>query len=294
MILKKGLKNNKNVKVLQEFLGLHQDGDFGDLTEQKVKEWQLNNGLKPDGIVGPKTWDEMGIATTDDFENINKLVGGRIIKHHFLPKGEYRPGPTKKEYLFLHHTAGWHNPFNQVNQWANDTRGSIGTEYLIGGPSVRGNSSKYDGEVVKCIPDGGYGWHLGNNGSQYMHTHSVGIETCNFGQITNGKTWAGTNVHESQITTLKQSFRGYKQWHKYSDEQLKSLNQLIIHIANTENIDVRDGLVKLIKEKGIKAFDYNEKAYYGKIRGMLVHTNTREDKYDMYPCDRLVDMLLSL
>ncbi|MDQ4144271.1 MAG: peptidoglycan-binding protein, partial [Actinomycetota bacterium] len=32
------------------------DGIFGSKTETAVKEYQTNNGLVADGIVGPRTW----------------------------------------------------------------------------------------------------------------------------------------------------------------------------------------------------------------------------------------------
>jgi peptidoglycan hydrolase-like protein with peptidoglycan-binding domain len=32
------------------------DGDFGPLTEQAVREFQLGQGIEVDGIVGPITW----------------------------------------------------------------------------------------------------------------------------------------------------------------------------------------------------------------------------------------------
>ena len=34
--------------------------------------------------------------------------------------------------------------------------------------------------------------------------------------------------------------------------------------------------------------------YYGKVKGMWTHTNTRKDKSDMFPQQELIDMLLSL
>ena len=33
------------------------DGIFGTRTEEAVKAFQRNNGLSPDGIVGPKTYE---------------------------------------------------------------------------------------------------------------------------------------------------------------------------------------------------------------------------------------------
>jgi len=53
-------------------------------------------------------------------------------------------------------------------------------------------------------------------------------------------------------------------------------------------------IVDLIKEKGADAFEFNEDAYYGRVKGLWTHTNTRKDKTDMFPQTELLDMLLSL
>ena len=134
-VLRKGSKN-ENVKLLQRFLKLKDDGDFGDKTEAAVKEWQKKNGLKDDGIVGPKTWEAMGLASTDISERVEKPSEGLVIEQYFLPKDEYLAGPTDKEYVFLHHTAGGHNPYQVVDMWARDTRGRIATEFILGGQAA--------------------------------------------------------------------------------------------------------------------------------------------------------------
>jgi hypothetical protein len=216
------------------------------------------------------------------------------LKDTYLPKGEYKQGPTNKEYIFLHHTAGWHNPYKTIDNGVEIDRGAVATEFVLGGPSVKGNDNKYDGEMVQAFPEGGYGWHLGKNGSQHMHTHSVGIEVCNFGYIVNGKTYAGTTVSDSQIVELAKPFRGHKLWHRYSDAQIEALHKWILWIAERDGIDVRAGLPALIKEKGADAFEFNEDAYYGKVKGLWTHTNTRKDKVDMFPQQELLDMLTNL
>ena len=304
MILKIGSKG-KNVELLQEFLNIYVDGDFGPNTEKAVKKWQKQNGLLDDGIVGPITWNSMGISTTDIMENSEIL-----IKEKLLPRGQYLSGPTKKEWLFLHHTAGWHNPYNTVSAWGRDTRGQIATEFVIGGQSIKGGDEKFDGEVVKCIPDGGYGWHLGI-GNNVMHRNSVGIEVCNFGQLTKGGytkkgvrvklnpdkfyTYVGTEVHPSQIVELSQPFRGFKHWHKYSDNQIDNLKELILFIANRDSIDVRKGLIELIKKEGeFVAFNRTDVALCERTKGMWNHTNVMRGKVDMFPQPELVQMLLSL
>ena len=293
MILKIG-SNGKEVKELQEFLEIQADGIFGKGTDTAVREWQQEEGLVVDGIVGPATWNSMGLASTDISEQVFETENGLTIEKHYLPKGEYKVGPTKKEYVFLHHTAGWNNPFKTINQWGRDDRGAIATEFVLGGQSVRGNDDKYDGKMVQSFPEGGYGCHLGNNGSQHMHTHSVGIEVNNFGYIVDGKTYAGQTASASQIVTLKEPFKGYKTWHRYSDKQIENLRLWLLWIAERDNIDIREGLPSLIKEKGAKAFDFNPDAYYGKIKGVWTHTNTRRDKFDMFPQDELLEMLTNL
>jgi len=293
MILKKGTRGNE-VKLLQEFLDAGADGIFGPGTERAVKKWQSENGLVVDGIVGPATWDAMGLASTDDSEKVYTTENELIINRSYLPKGEYLEGPTKKEYLFLHHTAGWNNPYKTIRNWGNDTRGRIATEFVLGGQKLTNGNSDYDGVMVQCMPEGAYGWHLGKNGSQYMHKHSVGIEVNNFGYLKNGKAYQGSTAHESQIVELAESFRGYKQWHRYSDAQIEALDKWIRWIGERDGIDIRAGLPALVKEKGVAAFDWNADAYYGKVKGLWTHTNTRKDKTDMFPQQELLDLLVSL
>ena len=51
-----------DVVTLQKKLNLIPDGNFGPLTDKAVKEFQKKNGLTADGIVGPKTWEVLGVT----------------------------------------------------------------------------------------------------------------------------------------------------------------------------------------------------------------------------------------
>ena len=153
----------------------------------------------------------------------------------------------------------------------------------------------YDGQIIRTYPEGCQGYHIGKCGSSYMTTHSVGIEICNMGQIKNGKTYVNTPCIESQMVTLKEPFRGYKTYHKYSDASLKATHDLLLYIANRDNIDLHKGLYQWIKKDGAKAFDFQSDAYYGKVKGgMMTHANIRKDKNDLFPQDEVMDMILSL
>ena len=298
MILKIG-SNGPDVADLQEALGIAADGAFGPKTEAAVKEFQAQNGLTADGIVGPKTWAALGLASTDASERIYHTADGLAIERRMLPAGEYFEGPTKKEYLFLHHTAGGNNPFRTVDGWATDDRGRIATQFVVGGPNPKTGDTTYDGVVVECFDDGGYAWHLGKNGSQQMHKTSVGIEVCNFGWLTKSGdkyvTYVNTAVENDQVLDLGYAFRGQRYWHRYSEAQIDSLRKLILEVARRHGIDVRKGLVeRLHSVSPAEAFDWNDDAYHGRIKGMWTHTNTRRDKTDLSPQPDLVAMLLSL
>ena len=67
----------EEVKVLQRYLGINPDGNFGPVTDKKVREWQKSKGLTPDGVVGPHSWSIIfpngQIATTTKPEQSNNI-----------------------------------------------------------------------------------------------------------------------------------------------------------------------------------------------------------------------------
>ncbi|HEY9113257.1 MAG TPA: peptidoglycan-binding protein [Bacteroidales bacterium] len=81
MLLKIYSKSD-DVKKMQSSLGLKPDGDFGPITEQKVKEWQAKNSLPVTGIIDDKCWKVMfaGASELNNFVpegkfNLDKLKG---------------------------------------------------------------------------------------------------------------------------------------------------------------------------------------------------------------------------
>mgnify|MGYP003970084311 CR=1 FL=1 len=280
------------VEIIQKQLGLDVDGYYGYKTESAVKSFQEENDLVADGIAGDKTMDAL-------FPSTDLQESDAWIEEYHLPLGQYCSNITNKEYIFIHHTAGWNNPYKVIDQWKRDSRGRIATQYVIGGPHPKTSDSKHDGVVLECFRKENWAYHLGKNGSSHMHSHSVGIEVCNFGPLTKDGdkyyTWANTEVHSNNVCDLGEKWRGYQYWHDYSDEQIASLGRLIKYIAKTHNIDVSLGLKEGLKnEKPFKAFDYKDDAFYGRIKGVLSHSNTRKDKTDMYPHPQLVEMLKNL
>lgn len=293
-VYKRGSKGEQ-VKQIQKALGIPVDGTFGFNTELAVKKFQKEHGLFSDGIVGKKTLDALMMNMDTDLTQLVTPGFSLNIENRFLPKNEYINGKYKNEYIILHHTAGHDDPCQVVDSWGKDSLGKIATEFVIGGKRGTDSRSIYDGKIVKAFPDGNQAYHIGQCGSTNMATHSVGIELCNIGWVKNGKSYAGTTVMPNQIVNLLQPFRGYSSWQRYTQAQLKSLHDLLLFIANRDNIDLHKGLIEWIKKEGAaKAFEFHQDAYYGKVKGLLTHANIRKDKFDVSPQPDLIDMLLTL
>ena len=306
-MLKKGDKG-EDVKQLQRILGFKGkdiDGIFGDKTRRAVMDYQLYHELDPDGVVGNDTWtlllskggkiEAIG-QDTDLTKQYYTTKYNQIIHKYYLPKDEYVHEKFKNEYVMLHHTAGNANPYACIDHWAKDDRGRIATEFVLGGRDHRSGSDKYDGVMVQAFPEGNLGWHIGNSGSGYMNRRTVGLEICSNGYLDKDKrSYVKTKAIDSEVITLPEAFRGALYWHKYSDKQIEEVDKWIRYIADRDKIDVTVGLKQWIKRHGpTKAFGYQEDAYYGKVKGLLSHTNVRKDKMDVYPDPRLIDIIMSL
>lgn len=100
--LKRGSRGN-DVKKLQRALHLFEDGIFGKLTEEKVKEFQKANGLTPDGIVGNATWSVL-LPIADDLKKSRRMINEIIV--HCTATKEGVP-VTIEEIRKWHKQRGW-------------------------------------------------------------------------------------------------------------------------------------------------------------------------------------------
>jgi len=303
-LLKKG-DSGPDVVRLQKKLNIIPDGKFGPNTEKAVMSLQLSKNLRVDGIVGSKTWAALLLSkyVKEDIDQDTDVEGqyfktnyNQTIHEYYLGRNEYLPKFGKNEYMFLHHTAGGSNPYACIDHWGRDKRGRVATEFVLGGQNYRTGDDEYDGVMVQAFPESGYGWHLGKTGSGYMNRHSIGLEICSIGYLDDEhKSYVNKKAHPDQVIELAKAFRRRKFWHKYSANQVKETEMLLKYIQERDGIDMRIGLQQLIKKHGpVKAFEFQEDAYYGKIKGLLSHTNVRKGKMDIYPDPDMIDMILSL
>ena len=58
--VKKGSSGDAVRGVQSQFRSLSRDGIFGPKTDERVRQFQDDNGLAVDGIVGPNTWRTLG------------------------------------------------------------------------------------------------------------------------------------------------------------------------------------------------------------------------------------------
>ncbi len=95
-ILKRGLAGEP-VKILQQKLGVPDDGQFGPGTEKALKDYQTKNGLKVDGIAGPDTFAAMGryelilLKTGTSGDTVKKMQTALGI----AADGKFGPGTAK-------------------------------------------------------------------------------------------------------------------------------------------------------------------------------------------------------
>jgi len=259
--------------------------------------------------------------------NFKKSDNSTLYIDKFLDKNQYNSTNkvTKKLKIFLHHTAGGGNPLNVINDWNTDTRGRVATAFVIGGKIK--DSDKYDGKIYRCFEEEFYAGHLGldtktisrlknkyadlknlNINDEKIKEISIGIEICNWGFVekggfTNNKgEWVSKESNKFYVYTGNEFpfdenhiydlgnnlFRGKRYFHKYTDNQLNSISQLLYHLSSKFNIPLKN----IIWNQ--KSFDINSDAYDLNVKGLFTHTNVREDKTDCHPQKELIDLLNGL
>lgn len=315
------------IKEVQEVLNIPVTGEFDNFTESAVKNFQLKNGLPATGVVDNETRElllkkeNIGFISTDLHEPFilnqefivkkvqikEKTSWTEIVKGKKVVKeiNNYFHGPTKKDSIFLHFTAGWDNPYSTITDWENDKRGEVCTQFVIGGRNGQTLEDKYNGEIVQCLEYGNYGWHLGI-GNTAVHRNSIGIEVCSLGPLTKRLNdyymWANKRVNPSEVIDLKREFRGHRYFHRINDTQLNSLKFLLEKIARDTGIDITKGMKeRLAKYDTWKAFDFDQEIKDGRVKGLFCHTNVSPpnrwggyEKWDWFPQPELIDLIHSL
>lgn len=164
IFLKKGDRGN-DVKTLQHYLHLYEDGVFGSITEEAVKTFQRKKGLKVDGIVGMATWSALVPLI---IKKSKRKITEIIVHCSATPEGKHY---TVEDIRKWHKAQGWSD---------------AGYHYL-----VYLDGSIHNGRDVDIV-----GAHCTGHNS-----HSIGV--CYIGGVAkDGKTPKDTRTQEQKDSLL--------------------------------------------------------------------------------------------
>ena len=102
-VLRKGSKGER-VKQLQGLLNVAKDGVFGALTEEALKAFQNDNGLFPDGVCGPKTWEKLLPLGKLTLKRSRRRIDEIIVHCTATPEGQAK---TVEDIRREHKAQGW-------------------------------------------------------------------------------------------------------------------------------------------------------------------------------------------
>jgi len=285
-ILKIGSKNN-DVVLLQSILqkkGYTVDinGVFDEKTENAVIQFQKDNNLSDDGIVGKITINKLMNNNENNFIiNSTKYV---------LPNGNFYSVAQAKLGIILHHTNGWaivngtkDTPsMNSFNWWKSRENIHISTAYTI---DIKGN-------IYNHFQDNYWAYHLGLGSSfEYLERHTVAIENVNEGGLTkendgNFYWWSGDvkllyNRSQDEPIFIKNTWRGFNYFAPYSKDQFENCLKLVLYLCDKFKI----------KRNCIGDVEFHPELLNGDIyNGITTHTNYRDypdrngkNKWDLSP-----------
>jgi len=213
-----------------------------------------------------------------------------------FPGNQYVNKKTEKKTLVLHHSAGWDNARGMFHGWAKDKQGRVATAYGItdNGNIYSGfNASQYWAYAIYInskhnhLPDKLKKFKTHKH-DIFLNSQAIQTEVCNWGTLTvkNGKfySWAGIEVPADKVVYYPEPFRGHHWYEKFTINEIKALEKLIIYHAIKDNIPVK---------YNPDMWDISERAIRG-AEGIWAHVSYRTDKSDIHPQPELIAMLEQL
>ena len=218
-----------------------------------------------------------------------KLLDLKEIHQVDFPDYQYYRKQTKKDKIVLHHTVSGQGVSGDINYWLSNTA-RIATHVIV----------DWKGDIYQCYSSKYWAHHLGVHASNNrdLNKSSIGIEIDAWGGLVryNRKwypaKWSTEIKKYVPITTMRpiqnvyeipEGYRGFYGFEKYTDEQLLSVEKLLIFWHNRYNIPLK---------YNENMWDVNDDALSGKA-GVWTHTSFRKDKSDCYPDPRLIGLLKS-
>ena len=214
------------------------------------------------------------------------------IKQVKFPLTQYFQVLHPKKQIYIHHTAGNASGEGVFRHWAANSE-RIATCVSISGKG----KDAVDGQIVQGFSSKFWAYHLVLKQSvftkagvkyQSLDKISIGIEICNWGQLTlkDGKffNYVNREVPADEVCTLETPYKKYKYYHNYTDAQIESVKELLLLWKKTYNIPL---------SYNEDIWDITPRALKGEA-GVYTHNSVRKDKVDIYPHPKMIEMLKSL
>ena len=285
----KGLEVTEIQKLLS-MLGydLIIDGIFDDKTDRSLKAFQKKMGFKSNGQSNSKTIEALKASqkrTSKEEKNSQtpKNYGELSVKKDYhLESSQYLRQTFDKDKIFIHSTSSGPSASNVIKYW-NGNEPRVSTAYVIDGES---------GQIYESFNPNHWSFHLGIKGTNgSLDKSSIGIELCTWGPLIKKKDKFFNHINEEisidEVCELEVSFRGHKYFHKYTDQQIISLEKLLEFLISEYNISVQQEFL-------LSWFDINTELIKKRLPGIWTHSAVRRDKLDCYPDQRLLDILNKL
>jgi hypothetical protein len=265
----------------------------------KIGSWHDSKSRKaatPADLAG-----EAALAARYSFRVVNPQ-GGRSampviitdkLKNVTLPANQYYGVQHPKNQIVLHHTVSAVGVEGDLAHWRQSTD-RIATAIIIA----------HDGTPFQCFASDCWAHHLGikqtilkdHNFSDYasrnllLNQRSIGVEIDSAGGLTysNGR-WVsafGRILPKERVQEYPGGFRGFFGFEKYTEEQIKTLRELLLYWSNE-----RYGDIPLDYREDM--WGVSDGALAGKP-GLYSHVSYRPDKSDCHPQPELIEMLKSL
>lgn len=214
------------------------------------------------------------------------------LKQIDFPESQYIKEEHAKKQIYIHHTAGNASGENVFLGWANNK------ERIATCVSISGKGAKtVDGQIIQGFNSKYWAYHLGLKEStfqskgvsyQSLDKISIGIEICNWGQLTEkgGKYYNYVNreVPKDEVIKLDAAYKGHQFFHNYTDAQIASVKDLLLLWNNKYGIPL---------DYNEDIWDITTRALKGE-KGVFTHNSVRRDKVDIYPHPKMIEMLKSL
>jgi N-acetyl-anhydromuramyl-L-alanine amidase AmpD len=198
-----------------------------------------------------------------------------IVKK-YLDNNQYYTEVFKKTQIFLHHTVS--SNAQSAIRWWNQTPDRVGCAYII----------DRDGTIYEAFDPNNWAYALGLKGVKpTLEKTSIQIELVSWGQLQSDKDGYYVPLGLKKLYLKKEevcsyNFRDCNFYQVYSEEQIKSLMELLTQLVKDHNIPIND-LTNF--------WEFNQEVIDKNLPGIWAHTTVRKDKSDIFPYGPLVDAL---